>query len=122
MPNSFSLGLDNQKEEEMIPRVQVRTTRPKADDYTAEGKKNRKWGVIGVIVGHHDSNGLCYDVRHDDDGSRGTYDPDELELTGSARETKPDSIPCLECSRRGKVCWPCLPFVLEEGCNIKNEI
>jgi hypothetical protein len=71
----------------MNPRVEVRTLEPKADkDYTEEGKKNRRWGVTGVIIAHHDSHGLCYDVKHDEDGSIGTYDPDELELTGSIRQ------------------------------------
>jgi len=30
------------------------------------------------------------------------------------------NIPCLKCERIGKTCWPCLPFVLEEGCSIKK--
>ena len=71
----------------MNPEVQVRTLEPKADNYTAEGKKKRKWGVTGIIIAHHNSHGLCYDVRHDD-GSVGTYDPDELELIGSFRKPK----------------------------------
>lgn len=29
------------------------------------------------------------------------------------------SIPCLNCNRIGLSCWPCLPFVIEEGCNLK---
>lgn len=34
--------------------------------------------------------------------------------------TKTDKIipPCLKCERCGKTCYPCLPFVLEEGCNV----
>jgi hypothetical protein len=28
-------------------------------------------------------------------------------------------IPCLNCKRIGLSCWPCLPFVSEEGCTIK---
>jgi AMMECR1 domain-containing protein len=63
----------------MNPEVQVRTLEPKADNYTDEGVKKRKWGVNGVIIAHHNSHGLCYDVRHED-GSIGTYDPNELEL------------------------------------------
>lgn len=35
-------------------------------------------GVEGIIIGYHTGHGLCYDVRHND-GSIGTYDPDELE-------------------------------------------
>lgn len=70
----------------MNPEVQVRTLEPKADDYTDEGEKNRRWGVTGAIIAHHDSHGLCYDVKHDDDKSVGTYDPDELELVGAYLE------------------------------------
>jgi len=58
----------------------VRTLEPlHDDDYVPEARKMRKWGVEGEIIGHHDSHGLCYDVRHDD-GSIGTYDPDEMEV------------------------------------------
>lgn len=39
----------------------------------------RKWGVQGTILMHHDSHGLCYDVRHDD-GTEGCYDPGEFEV------------------------------------------
>lgn len=73
----------------MNPRVQVRTLESKADDYTSEGEKNRRWGITGVIVAHHDSHGLCYDVKHDDDDSIRTYDPDELELSGGVRQSEP---------------------------------
>jgi len=83
------LELIREKKEEMNPEVQVRTTEPKAKDYTTAGEKLRRWGVTGIIIGHHDSHSLCYDVKHDDDDSVGTYDPDELELIGSTREKKP---------------------------------
>ena len=60
------------------PGTKVRTLRPLHDDqYTTEALKLRKWGVTGVVKGHHDSHGLCYDVLHTD-GTIGTYDPDEL--------------------------------------------
>jgi hypothetical protein len=91
------------KEAELNPRVEVRTLEPKAYDYTDEGEKKRKWGVTGIIIAHHNSHGLCYDVKHhnshglcydvkhDDDNSVGTYDPDELEFTGGPkRKTKPE--------------------------------
>jgi len=41
----------------------------------------RRPGARGVIIGHHDSHGLCYDVRHAD-GEVGCYDPDELSRVG----------------------------------------
>lgn len=50
-------------------------------DYTVEGQIERlKFvGQKGVIVGQHDSHGLCYDVRFS--GGTATYDPDELIFT-----------------------------------------
>ncbi len=29
------------------------------------------------------------------------------------------SVPCLKCNRSGITCWPCLPFVKEEGCDLE---
>jgi len=61
-------------------QLSVYTTTSKHDDqYTEEALPKRIWGVPGKIIGKHNSHGLCYDVLHED-GSIGTYDPDELEL------------------------------------------
>lgn len=49
------------------------------EDWSSEALKNRKWGVEGEVVSHHDSHGLCYEVRHPD-GTIGCYDPTELEV------------------------------------------
>jgi|APSaa5957512576_1039674.scaffolds.fasta_scaffold51546_3 hypothetical protein len=59
----------------------VRTTESKADlnGWTAEGVANRRWGVLGVVVAHHDAHGLTYEVRFLDD-SIGFYQQDELEI------------------------------------------
>jgi len=38
----------------------------------------QKWGVVGEVMDHHDSHGLCYEVKHPD-GSIGVYDPTEIE-------------------------------------------
>lgn len=46
-------------------------------EWMPEALKARKWGVLGTIIMHHDSHGLCYDVLHDD-GTEGCYDPDEF--------------------------------------------
>lgn len=46
-------------------------------EWTPEALIARKWGVLGTIIMHHDSHGLCYDVLHDD-GTEGCYDPDEF--------------------------------------------
>ena len=64
------------------PGTPVRTTQEdpnSAASWTEEGKKRRKWGVDGKVITHHDSHGLCYDVRHSD-GSQGCYDPTELQV------------------------------------------
>lgn len=64
------------------PGTSVMTTEPnmdKRDKWTDEGWAKRKWGVEGKIITHHDSHGLCYDVRHND-GTVGCYDPSELEV------------------------------------------
>lgn len=47
-------------------------------DYTVEGHQQRRPGATGVVIGHSDSHGLCWQVRHDD-GTVGFYDSDELE-------------------------------------------
>ncbi len=53
-------------------------------DYTEEGRAKRRPGLSGSIVSFSDSHGLCFCVRHDDDGSMAFYDPDEIfdERTG----------------------------------------
>lgn len=60
----------------------VKTTQldeEKARPYTEEGLAGKKWGVEGVVTTHHDSHGLCYDVRHED-GTMGTYEPAEISI------------------------------------------
>lgn len=62
--------------------TKVRTTEPNMalrDEWTEEGWANKKWGMEGNILTHHDSHGLCYDVKHSD-GTVGCYDPSELEI------------------------------------------
>lgn len=48
-------------------------------DWTSEALANRRWSVHGKVLTHHDSHGLCYEVRHSD-GTVGAYDPSELEV------------------------------------------
>lgn len=67
----------------LSPGTVVRTTRPNMDlrySWSKVGWELKKWGERGTIIGHHDSHGLYYDVRHDD-GTEGPYDPSELELS-----------------------------------------
>ncbi len=63
------------------PGTVVKTTESKSprSEWTDETWASRKWGVHGKVVTHHDSHGLCYDVRHED-GTEGCYDPAELEI------------------------------------------
>lgn len=64
------------------PGTRVRTTQPNWDlrhEGTDEGWAKRKWGVQGKVITHHDSHGLCYDVRHED-RTVGCYDPSEIEV------------------------------------------
>lgn len=45
----------------------VRTTKDAgSNDWASEAVTKRRWGVQGVVLNHHDSHGLCYDVRHED--------------------------------------------------------
>ena len=36
--------------------------------------------VTGVIRNYSDSHGLCFSVKHEDDGTTAGYDPDELTI------------------------------------------
>lgn len=65
------------------PGTRVRTTKKNTPDreWMPEALTARKWGVAGTIIMHHDSHGLCYDVRHDN-GTEGCYDPSEFEVVG----------------------------------------
>ena len=64
------------------PGILVKTTLPNMvlrKEWTDEAWNERKWGVVGVILTHHDSHGLFYEVRHED-RTKGCYDPSELEV------------------------------------------
>lgn len=64
------------------PGTEVRTTQPNMDkrrEWTEEDWARKKWGARGIILRHHDSHGLCYDVRHEN-GTVGCYDPSEFEV------------------------------------------
>jgi hypothetical protein len=64
------------------PGTRVRTTKASTPDgdWMPEVRAARRWGVPGTIMRHHDSHGLCYDVRHDD-GTEGSYEPSEFEVS-----------------------------------------
>ncbi len=55
-------------------------------DWTAEAHVARRFGMRGMVIGHHDSHGLCYVVAHfrsgreGGDSSIGCYDPEELKV------------------------------------------
>lgn len=46
-------------------------------DWTEEARRARKFGVLGTVIRKHNSHGLCYVVRHDDD-TIACYEPQEL--------------------------------------------
>lgn len=37
---------------------------PEITDWTTDVRKTRRWGLLAVVLTHHDSHGLCYEVRH----------------------------------------------------------
>ena len=89
------------------PGTHVRTTEPnleKRREWTDEGWASKKWDVRGTILTHHDSHGLCYDVRHED-GTEGCYDPSEFEVTMTLSsvidELREDAIQREELSKHG---------------------
>lgn len=49
------------------------------EDWSDKGWASKKWGSKGVVISHHDSHGLCYEVKHED-GTEGVYAPSELEV------------------------------------------
>lgn len=59
--------------------VKTKSSNTPDSEWTSEARANRKWGVHGRVLTHHDSHGLCYEVRHSD-GTVGAYDPSELEV------------------------------------------
>jgi len=74
--------MTSEKYPPISPGTPVRTTEPnmsKRGEWTDEGWASKKWGVQGTVITHHDSHGLCYDVRHED-GTQSCYDPSELDV------------------------------------------
>ncbi len=74
--------MNSEKWPPIDPGTRVRTTEPNMalrKEWTDEGWAKKKWGVEGAIITHHDSHGLCYDVKHED-GTQGCYDPSEFEV------------------------------------------
>lgn len=60
----------------------ITTTRENPElinEWTPEAKAKRRWGVRGEVIGHSDSHGLCYAVKHSD-GEKAWYDPSEFQL------------------------------------------
>ena len=62
--------------------TRVITTQPDLSEWhqwTAEGLKAKRWNDKGVIIGHSDAHGLCYEVRHSN-GSKAYYGPKEFRV------------------------------------------
>lgn len=111
------------------PGSLVKTTRPNFDlnnDWSNDALDTRRWGVQGIILRHHDSHGLYYDVQHAD-GTEGHYDPSELQVISSelaeiwffgTNDMIPEhNFPCPVCRKKHAVyyvnmraftpCWNC---------------
>lgn len=66
----------------LSPGTVVKTTMPNwkiRKEWSDIAWESRRWGANGIVVTHHDSHGLWYEVRHED-GSIGHYDPTEIEV------------------------------------------
>lgn len=81
IPSNLIQGgtLSEEKWPPISPGTLVRTDKENESikDWTEEAKNSRQWNILGEVITHHDSHGLCYKVRHPD-GSFGFYDPTEL--------------------------------------------
>lgn len=84
------------------------------EDWTEEAKVGREFGVLGTILTHHDSAGLCYEVRHED-GVVGAYDSRELAIQIGGYDVQVAEILAIlagfgwgrhdeECSSDGSLC------------------
>ena len=62
-------------------RVKVTVRRHGKGDYTEAAISARAAhdGETGTVFGHHDSHGLCYSVKFDNNGEA-FFDPNELEV------------------------------------------
>ena len=66
----------------ILPETSVVTTQANphlTDEWTVEEKTRRIWGAQGHVIAHHDSHGLCYEIRHSDE-SVGCYDSSEFRI------------------------------------------
>lgn len=71
----------SQKNQPLARGTRVRVIGPNEEqrsEWTDEGWAKKRSNVEGVIVDHNASHGLFYNVRHDDDGTTGPYDPSEF--------------------------------------------
>lgn len=77
----------------LLDNTEVRTLEAKAMDYNSYAEEKRKWGVTGTIIRYsNDGHGSYYEVEHDD-GSRGCYDFNELEVLSRKQEVVDDDLP-----------------------------
>ncbi len=52
----------------------------RAEDWTPEALRQRRFPATGTVVQERTGHGLCYAVKHDGHESTGYYAPQELEL------------------------------------------
>ena len=63
---------------ERLNGKRVKTTKHAGStDWSDPDRSDAKWGVTGTIIGHSDSHGLVYKVKHDCGGT-GWYEPEKL--------------------------------------------
>lgn len=62
---------------EVGTRVRTNATLGDGHGYTDEVKAARRAGVEGVVMGHSDSHGICFEVAHGNETA--WYEPEELE-------------------------------------------
>lgn len=65
--------------------VRTLESRTLDSEWSPEARKQRKWGVTGIITDYSNGHGLCFKVEYSD-GSAGWFDLEELALQEGARK------------------------------------
>lgn len=102
-----------QKYPPLSPGTRVKTTAPNEAlrrEWTTEAWNSRQWGVEGTVITHHDSHGLCYEVRHPDK-TIGGYDPSELSEVPIDNKTERPLLGFMRCLNRNPE-PPCQEWVI----------
>ncbi len=86
-----------------------------------EGRVLLEYGYAKIVVVTEEKPKICScdDDEIDAECPMGHGRDLARQMAGQGEDNN-ESIPCFRCNRIGKICWPCLPFVLEEGCTIDS--